>query len=857
MTKTLAAKAAILFSISSGLAIGLSARQALAQSEAQTPDSPESNLTSSLRKNLFPQSQPENSSGLVLYPEIYAGLAYDDNIYSTRNNTISDTLAVFTPSILVKAGNNKHNLNLTSGIDVARFGSHTTENYTDGWLDLQGKSDTVKGGDITGGFGVDYSHEPRGTQDAFIGQYPTRYRDTHYNLGISQKLGQWTLRVAGTSADKRFDNIENSVGWINSLRDHTETNAGVRLTYSIDRSYGLYVQGIKNERSYRTPLDNYGYDRNSSGYRVVAGLEFKTTRHISGDLYAGRLTQQYIDARFDSINTPTFGANLKWSPAPYYGATAYIRRNLFETTLPGTPGDIYTSGGINVKRWISERTRLRTDFAVAQAHYPQIDRTDSILSAGLGLDYRLAGKTFVEFNYDIVGRNSNVTNLSQQYYADYADSQVSLGIRQIFYRVPTLQTDMTSAFPQTLDGNWGGPYAGLLAGYGATQTQTTGGRGSHGVDNGNMANDGTHGGFFAGYGWTHNRWYYGLEIGAADTSAEWYHQKTKPGGREFSLTQYQSYGATLRLGRALANGSLPFVSIGATRTRFATQYDVLGQPSTDIRNNLTAAAYGVGIDTPLSRHFFARLAYTYSLYPNYDVSYTDGNVVQTETFHNTQSLFLVGIGAHLEKLPTPDIQPRSQGFYTGIAIGNADLSTRLDADQTDAGPVYSQLHADFGKSGFFSGLYLGYGQRIWNRIYAGIEGGFYDTHTGWQHTRTPTGRVFSVDMNASALATLNLGYLLDNGTLLYVSGGIDRARFNSQYKKGGNPNAWIDQDEIKTGSVVGLGCRTPINSSMFLRLAYDYVKFPEYGFTTINNNADTVKFNNKLSIFTLSLGWML
>lgn len=817
------------------------------------------NVDSAATNNLLGSlaGKTSGASGLGLFPELYAGLSFDDNIYSTRANTVSDTIGMISPSLFAKIGRGGKLFTLNSGMNIARYGDHATENYSDGWLDMRGKLTLLKYGTVFGGFGVDYRHEPRGSQDAFIGTYPTRYRDTHYDLGASWTSGAWMFRVAGTASDKNYDNIENDVGWLNDLRDRRETSIGGRLTYQPNAKYGVYVQAIKNERSYRNTLDNYQYNRDSSGYRLIAGLKFMPARGLTGDLYAGRLNQQYVDGRFDPVNSPDFGLNLKWMPSPIYSVTGYVRRRIYETTLPGTPADLYTSGGVDIKRWVNGRMRLRTDFSVAQAAYPQIDRTDSLLGAGFGMDYRLSNHTFLEFNYVISGRNSNVTNESQQYYADYADSGVSVGLRRVFYPVPELPIAGRSPIPMVSDNGWAGFYGGVQSGYGAADSETTGGRGSHGVDNGNMGNTGGNGGLFAGYGMLNSRWYYGLELSISDNRAAWYHIKTKSGGREFSLAERESYEGVLRLGRVMPNGVLSYLSLGAVKTGFVTDYDVSGYPSSTVKNRLLGVVYGIGMDLPLSRHLFARLGYQYSAYPNYDVTYSDGTSLQTETFHNTQSLFIMGMGLHAANQSIPRYHPRLKGFYAGIQLGNADLNTRLSADQTDSGPVYSHLNSDFGRTGLDSGVFVGYGDLILRNLYLGIEGGVNDSHIGWQHVRTPTGRVFSVDMNASAYTDLKLGYLLENGSLLYVGAGVARARFNTQYKKGENTSAWIDADEMKTGTLVNVGCRLPVNSDMFIRFDYDYEIYPDYGFTTTQANSDTANFKNKLSLFTIGLGWAI
>lgn len=808
-------------------------------------------------------SQPTvNATGLpvgtfLLYPELTAQGVYNDNIYFTRTDRKADTITVLSPSIFARSNWSRNRLDLSAGLDAARFTDNPTENYTDGWFNLQGRLDITQGSMLFGGAGVDYRHESRSSQDAFIGQYPTRYRDDHANLGASQSLGPWTLRVAGTTSRLDYFSVENTVGWSNDLRDREDSAGGARLTYHITPRYGVFVQGARDLRDYRSNFDNFGYNRDSSGYRAVAGLQFRPGSRVKGEVFAGHLRQDYVDSHFETISAPDFGARLQWRPSGPTQVTGYVSRTLQETTLYGTPGYLYTAVGGKVTHWLSDKARFNGQLAYGRADYKQIDRIDNVIDASLGLDYRLTHGLFLETRYQILSRNSNVSNTSRQFYADYIDNQVSVGLRQVFYPVPNnqLPTQQTSG-PSDASG-MGGLYGGLQYGYAFVGTETSGGRGTHGVDNGNMGTFGGVGSVFGGYGFVNDRWYLGLELEGNDGDATWYHKKDKTGGREFSTQQKIGYGGGLRLGYVLYDGILPYLRLGAVNTRFTSDYAVEGSTPVQVDKRLTGTVYGLGVEVPMSTHTFVRLDYNYIDYPKYDVTYSDGTTLQTEALHNKQSQVRLGLGFRFREQATPRFQAKLSGFYAGAQFGDSSLHTNLDATQTDSNhgsPTTSHLQADFGNTGIASGLFAGYGIAFKHHYYIGLEGEIDNAHAGWQHTRTPTGRSFSVDQNGSYGASLRLGYALDNGALLYGRIGTILTRFSTQYKKGGNPNAWINQDDVKTGEQYGLGLQVPITPTAFTRFDYTYRQYQKYSFTTINANADTVQFDNSAALFRVGLG---
>ncbi len=837
---------------------------AIAAALAVSPLTASAQDTSNLSADAQTANQPTiNATGLplgsfLLYPEVALTGIYNDNIYFTRTDRKADTITVLSPSIYARSNWKKNRLDIGAGLDAARFTDNPTENYTNGWVNLQGRLDLTQSTNLFGGAGIDYQHESRSSQDAFVGQYPTRYRDNHANLGFSQSLGPWTLRVAGTASQLDYFNVENSIGWTNDLRDRTVSAGGARLTYRMTPQYGVFLQGARDVRSYESKVDNYGYNRDSSGYRAVAGLKFAPTRQVKGEVFVGHLRQDYTDSRFDPISAPDFGANVQWQPSPLTMVTGYVSRSLEETTLTGTPGYLYSSVGGKVTHWLNGKTRLNGHLSYGRANYKQIDRKDNVVDAGLGVDYRLTRGLFLETSYRVLSRNSNVSNTQQQYYADYIDNQVSVGLRQVFYPVPQVfvpsGTPLGSASPNGL----GGFYGGLQYGYALIGTQSTGGRGSHGSDNGNMGTFGGIGGGFLGYGFVNNRWYLGLELHGNEGDTTWYHNKTKTGGREFSSAQKNDYGASLRLGYVLANGTLPYVNVGAVNTHFNTLYAVDGATPVEVDKHLTGTELGVGVEVPTSAHSFVRLAYNYITYPKYDVTYSDGSTLQTDTLQNTQSQVMLGVGLRFREQPRPHFRAKVDGFYAGAQFGDNSLHSNFDADQTDSGgggtPTTSHLQADFAKAGFSSGLFAGYGKTFKQHYYLGLEGEVDNAHTGWQHTRTPTGRSFSVEQNASYGASVRLGYVMNSGTLIYGKLGAVRTRFNTQYKKGNNSSAWVNRDDIKTGEQYGLGVQLPITRNVFTRVEYSYRQYQKYTFTTANANADTVQIENSSALFQVGLG---
>ncbi|MDH3871548.1 MAG: porin family protein, partial [Gammaproteobacteria bacterium] len=102
--------------------------------------------------------------------------------------------------------------------------------------------------------------------------------------------------------------------------------------------------------------------------------------------------------------------------------------------------------------------------------------------------------------------------------------------------------------------------------------------------------------------------------------------------------------------------------------------------------------------------------------------------------------------------------------------------------------------------------------------------------------------------------SLRGGYLLGNGSLLYVRAGNVRSRFNTTWVKGGNRLNDVDRDDTVDGTRVGVGAELPVSRSVFARLDYSYTEYDSYDFVTAHGSADSMTFDNSETLFRLGLG---
>ena len=800
---------------------------------------------------------------LSLMPELKISGSYDDNIFATRTETISDRILHLIPSLDLRSRWSEHKISLTVGADIARYQEYSDEDYEDYWLTTEGRYDFSESLNLFGGMGYSREHEERSSPDDQNGKEPTIYYSHAAHLGTEVKTGKLKFRFGGTFEELNFDDVLTSTGFYinNDDRDRQLLGAGIRVSYVWNETLEPFGQYVYDDRNYDTPMADNGYRRDSDGYQLATGVKYVPGPDLSAEVYAGKLHQEYVDERFSNLSKPDFGVKVKWLPSPTTKINGLIERSIEETTISGSPGYLETRYAVNVAYNLTRKATFRSHLQFIEEDYQGIPRKDEDIDAGLGLQYDFSGNIFVAADYSFSHRNSNLDDIGNPDVNDYYRHQfmVSLGAR--LYPV---KDDPLKGFSDALSGLYvvdeppSGFYLGGLFSYGAMTTHATEKRLHGGASQADFGSDGTAGGIFGGYSMNHDRWVYGLELEAEDSSLEWKHVKDKTESRTFSIKQNEGFGASVRLGYTMLDGAILYSRAGFMKTRFDTDYTInaFPQDSYSETENLTGLRLGVGLDVPLAEQWFWRMESTYTDYESNAVNSAFFN----ERFELEEQFFSVGLGWHFDapkKSPFAPVTDDLSGPYAGIQVGFGTLVSDVEGQHSDGGGSGTgpkDYKSDFAGQGVNSGLFVGYG-KMFNRVYIGAELEADVNGMEWFRKRQTSGggRNFSVEAREGYGASARLGYQTPKGTLAYVRVGVISTKVITRYAKGGNRSNDIYRDDSLDGIRYGLGFETPITRTVFARLEYSHTEYDDYDLITAHTNSDQLNFENSQELVRLGI----
>lgn len=806
----------------------------------------------------------------IAQPELTVFWGQEDNIFAEHDDEKSDHIYGLAGSFSLDSDWQQHKLNASAVFESGRYNKYDTENYDDYWITTEGRYDINSQTNVFAGLGLSEDHEERGSLDDLFGDAPTTYSSLQAHAGVSHQWGNYSFRLGSTFEKLDFDNVGGTF-LSNDDRDRDLVGLGGRLSYTVSPRFKPFVQVVIDKRDYDSELDDNGYSRDSEGYRFSLGAQGRLSNTVSGEVHIGYIRQDYDDSRFSNVGEPDVGGNLKWQLSPYTQFNAYVKRTLEETTLAGASGNLLTTAGANIKHHISRNGVLTTDVTVGAEEYRGTSRDSSIFDAGLSYRHYITNRVYFDARYRIKGRDSSESRLGDsdgfsvnlaniQDYDDYYSNEIFFTIGALLYPVSdSSRPPLNIITPEFAAVRWSGGYLGAHYGDGALTSEVAGVR-DQGIDIGEYGNMGSNYDLFFGYGWRYQQWYVGLEAEYGDSNTDIHHSKSKDDAQTLSVSSDASYAGAARLGYVLPGGSLMYARLGRVSTEFNTVNKVNKQVTGyDDKNRQTGARFGVGVDIPANDHLFVRIDYSVTGYDSYSVDYPDNTGSLTSAdYNNDEALFKVGLGWYFDKQyeSAKKVKVDHDGIYAGVQAVHGALGSATQGTHQDNG-VTSGFQGDFAAmSGLSLGGFVGYGV-TYNKWYFAVEAEADSSDTDWTHIREPGGRDFSVEKKGSYGVGARLGYVLDNGSLLYMRGSKVKTKFNTDWSKGGNPAVRLDnkveRDDNVWGSRLGVGVEVPVTDHVSMRFDYTRTNYDDYSFVTEHGQPDAMVFKNDETLLRLGV----
>lgn len=244
---------------------------------------------------------------------------------------------------------------------------------------------------------------------------------TSAGVRISRSGGKLGLELRGTFDRTTYEDADLSTGGVLSQEDRNNNlfSAAARISYAASPVFRPFVEAGLGWRRYDLAVDRNGEARNSIQQDFRAGLEMDFGEKLSGEIAVGYLQEDFEDEGLDTLRTPSFDAELAWSPerdtvVSLSGATV-----LDTSTSAGESGSAIHSLDLAVNRRVRQNLAIGARAGIIASRSQDNGDMDLAWTGGLGLEY-------------FVNRYQSLTaNLEYERYdsADPGESWASTAIR--------------------------------------------------------------------------------------------------------------------------------------------------------------------------------------------------------------------------------------------------------------------------------------------------------------------------------------------------------------------------------------------------------------------------------------------
>ena len=366
------------------------------------------------------------AGGFTVFPEASVTGTYDDNIFAANVGEVDDFITTLAAGVSVQSNWSRHALNLNAGLAQYLYADNSDEDRLDWNVGGNGRVDITRDTNISGGLSYAQLHEDRGAPNApGLAAEPTEYALFQANAALAHRFNRVTTRVGVGYADYDYDDAPLIGGGVldQDFRDREEFEQFLRLGYDVSPDTNLYIQGTLNQREYDQKPPVVALNRDSDGWAVVGGSEFRLSNLAQGEVYVGYQEQSYDDPTLSDISGLAFGAGVDWFVTPLTTIRIDAASTVEETVAAGASGFLDQSVGLGIDHELMRNVIIGARASYANQDYEGIARSDDVIRAGLGIDYLLNRNFSVGLGYDYTDRDSNVLGL------DYTRNEIGLTLR--------------------------------------------------------------------------------------------------------------------------------------------------------------------------------------------------------------------------------------------------------------------------------------------------------------------------------------------------------------------------------------------------------------------------------------------
>lgn len=362
----------------------------------------------------------------TILPSVGATVVYDDNIYRSSADKVSDWRSEITPSVKLQSHLPRHVLDMSLDGRIVNYLDNTSQDYANVRAKLDGALHFDHAHTISASILSAIEHEERGESSTpLAASEPIQVFHNRVGVGITRDVGRLYGTLMATFERWDYSDVRalNGDNLDQDYRDTNQFSTALRFGYRFSPGYE-FVGKIRGVRELNRGGDLN--DRDAYGYEAMVGIAFESSPLLRWRVLAGYGFRDFEQDNIQDVSTGLIEAQVQWLPTQYMTFTGIANRQIVAADAVEDSGRVETrlSGRLDYEIW--HNVVLNFSLQYADAEYVGVHRRDQTYTGRIGLDYMLNRNWVLSAGYEHSRRDST------EDFFDMSRNRVTVGAKLMF-----------------------------------------------------------------------------------------------------------------------------------------------------------------------------------------------------------------------------------------------------------------------------------------------------------------------------------------------------------------------------------------------------------------------------------------
>jgi hypothetical protein len=347
----------------------------------------------------------------LVFPQAGAAVVFDDNIYATDLEKVSDFRSELTPGVKFQSQMPRHVLDFSLDGKIVNYADHDDQDYASVRAKLDGALHFDHAHTVAASLLSGLEHEERiDPSYPSTAKGPVPVFHNRASVGITRDVGRLygTLSATAESWDYQDTKAVNGSNLDLDPRDTEIYSTQLKFGYRFSPGFELVgkIRGLAQQNEGDALVD-----RDALGFEALAGLAFETNPLLRWRILGGYGYRDYEQAGLAPLQTSLLEADVQWLPTQRLTIYATLARQIVEAAEIESSGLVQTEGKLRAEYEIYHNLVLNGGIEFRHDAFEGLDRNDNVYKASVSLDYYFTKNWLFTFGYDHQMRDSTSDSL--------------------------------------------------------------------------------------------------------------------------------------------------------------------------------------------------------------------------------------------------------------------------------------------------------------------------------------------------------------------------------------------------------------------------------------------------------------